>query len=348
MGRITIEKPNAGIGACIRQRSTVTCSERGAALLLVMWVGTLFSLVLTGFAFSMRVESDAARNFQDHARAMLLAESGITEAMAELVNVRQGRNPNAGGFRPIRIGPRRLGTGTYQVLITNEEGKISLNHASETVLRRLLEQSGVKDASLQETIAASILDWRDSDDVERVGGAESEFYQSGSRPYTAKNGPFARVEELLAVRGMTPEILYGNIIDRSRKQLLQRTPPENREFVAGEYLGIRPYLTTRGSGRIDYATAEVDVLFASALPADRVRVLLEAREREQSAGGSSQMTVSAVGSGSHPRIYRIESIGRVEGSPLATEIHAIVTREGTMRAPRFRVLAWEEIGSNGL
>ena len=323
-------------------------SESGVALLLVIWMSALFGLVVTGFAFSSRVETDAARNFQDQVRAKFLAEAGISQAIAELADTRPGARSSAGPFRPFRIGPKRLGVGTYDAMVTNEDGKISLNHASETVLKRLLEHSGVQDALLRESIAASILDWRDPDDVEHNGGAETGFYKNRSLSYAAKNGPFQRVEELLAVRGMTREILYGTIVDRARRDALRNAVPDSREFAAGEHLGIFPYLTTRSSGRIDYATADMEVLYASELSPQRLQELLQTREQEREQTGIGQgvrhTSGPAVGAGSSPRIYRIESIGRIDGSPLVVQIQATVAREGTMRVPRYRVLAWQERG----
>lgn len=315
-------------------------SENGMALLLVIWVGAFFSLVLTGFAFSMRVETDATKNFRDHAQALLLAEAGITQALADLANTQPSATGPTAGFRSRRIGPRRYGPGTYEVLLTNEDGKISVNHAPEPVLRRLLDQSGVRDVLLQETIAASILDWRDPDDAERPGGAESEFYRSGVRPYAAKNAPFQRVEELLSVRGVTRDIFYGNISDPQRREALKKTLPDNREFAPREYLGIRPFLTVYGSGKVDSATAEREVLLAMDVPADKIREILQAREWNSASG---QLNQSPTGVGGNPKTYRIEAIGRIDGSPIMSQIHAVVAKEGSMRAPRFRVLAWQEL-----
>lgn len=315
-------------------------SEQGLALLLVIWVGAFFSLVLTGFAFSMRVETDATRNFRDHAQAVLLAEAGITQALADLANTKPSAGGPTEGFRPRHIGPRRYGPGTYEVRLTNEDGKISVNYAPEAVLRRLLDQSGVRDVRLQETIAASILDWRDLDDVERPSGAESTFYRSGARPYAAKNAPFQRIEELLSVRGMTRDILYGNISDPHRREALQKTLPESREFAPKEYLGIRSSLTVYGAGKVDYATAEREVLLAMDVPVDKIQDMLQAREWNPASG---EFNRSPAGAGSTPRIYRVEAIGRIDGSPILSQIHAVVAKEGAPRAPRFRVVAWQEL-----
>jgi general secretion pathway protein K len=53
------------------------------------------------------------------------------------------------------------------------------------------------------------MDWKDPDDFHRVNGAESAYYQSLPNPYKAKNARFDTIEELLLVKGMTSDILYG-------------------------------------------------------------------------------------------------------------------------------------------
>ncbi len=72
-------------------------------------------------------------------------------------------------------------------------------------------------------LADAILDWLDDDDTPRTYGCESEYYQSLSPPYPAKNGPMDSLEELLLVRGVMPDLLYGE--DANRNGLLD--PNEN-------------------------------------------------------------------------------------------------------------------------
>ena len=106
----------------------------------------------------------------------------------------------------------KIGDGTYSVRITEESGKIDINKmtdASAIIFKGLLKNLGVSEEDA-DTIADSILDWRDSDDLTRLHGAESDYYQSLPNPYKAKNADFETLEELLMVKGMTPEILYGS------------------------------------------------------------------------------------------------------------------------------------------
>ena len=44
-------------------------------------------------------------------------------------------------------------------------------------------------------------------------GAEIEYYSTVG--YSCKNGPLDTIEELLQVRGMTPELLFGADLNRN-------------------------------------------------------------------------------------------------------------------------------------
>src|SRR5207249_12115122 len=86
--------------------------------------------------------------------------------------------------------------------ITDESAKLDINYASATMLMQL--------PGMTDDVAGAIVDWRDSDDTASASGAESQYYLSLSPPYTCKNAPFETVEELMLVRGVTPQLLYGD------------------------------------------------------------------------------------------------------------------------------------------
>jgi general secretion pathway protein K len=106
------------------------------------------------------------------------------------------------------------------------EGRFNLNNLIGTVsptgesqnltidqlvfLRLLLTLENEQGALLQDFAARSLLqaigDWLDSDRNPRVDGAEDLEYQSRQPPYRAANQPMVSPSELMAVRGMTPEI----------------------------------------------------------------------------------------------------------------------------------------------
>jgi hypothetical protein len=63
-------------------------------------------------------------------------------------------------------------------------------------------------------IADAILDWLDDDDEPREFGAEANTTRRWP-PYAPKNGPLETVEELLLVRGVTPQLLFGCDVNRN-------------------------------------------------------------------------------------------------------------------------------------
>ena len=67
---------------------------------------------------------------------------------------------------------------------------------------------------MTEDVADAILDWMDEDDEVRDYGAEASYYQGLSPPYRP-NGPLDTVEELLLVRGVTPQLMFGSDTNRN-------------------------------------------------------------------------------------------------------------------------------------
>src|SRR5207247_2554528 len=73
----------------------------------------------------------------------------------------------------------------------------------------------VKLPNMTPDIAAAIVDWVDADTQPRQGGAENEYYSGLTPPYRTRNGPLDSIDELLLVRGVTPQLLYGSDLNRN-------------------------------------------------------------------------------------------------------------------------------------
>jgi hypothetical protein len=69
---------------------------------------------------------------------------------------------------------------------------------------------------MTEDVADAILDWMDEDEDTRDYGAESlDYYSTLTPAYEPRNGPLQSVEELLLVRGVLPELLFGSDFNRN-------------------------------------------------------------------------------------------------------------------------------------
>jgi type II secretory pathway component PulK len=96
-------------------------------------------------------------------------------------------------------------------------------------------------------LAAAIVDWRDGDSEVTVNGAEDETYQQLNPPYRCKNADFDSLDELRLVRGMYPEILYGDdanlngVLDPNENDGDASPPLDNRDGHLDP--GILEYLT---------------------------------------------------------------------------------------------------------
>jgi type II secretory pathway component PulK len=268
-----------------------------------------------------------------------------------------------------------LGRGHYWVAVADEESKIPLNGRLtpqyDAVFRRLLSNAGVTDEKLVSTIVDSIQDWRDADNLHRLNGAEDDYYLSRPTPYRAKNGDFESIDELLLVKGMTPEILYGDIAGRQRQTALQTQLPWEREFKPGEYLGVARHLSVHSSGKVNINTASPDVMMALGLTAAETKAFLDVRAatpyRDVQAlinlltpisGGARQGFAVVPGGQSGPaspqqiqgtlreladvrsRNFAVESAARMTGSRLTTRVVAILRNDGMQGRPKLSIKLW--------
>ena len=189
--------------------------DDGIALLMVLWILTILSVIILTFSYMARTETLSTISFKENLEEKFLAEAGIERGVAELFYRNYYRDQQI-EFEGTEIWKTdgtvyvaQLGSGSYTVSIVDDSGKVDINEASDVLLRNLFLNAGIEEGEA-EIIVDSILDWRDEDDLHRLNGAENGYYQSLPNPYQAKNDNFDTLEELILVRGMTYEILYGD------------------------------------------------------------------------------------------------------------------------------------------
>ena len=254
-------------------RSRASSAERfpdngGVAIVIVLWVVLVLSLLISGFAFTMHVETQVASYARKELKAEMLARSGVEVARMQLIL--GALSPTNSGFDALNQDwstnellyvDHELGDGIFNVKVTDEESKIPINRATDVQLKRLFGLLGADPAD-GDVITDSILDWIDTDDLTRLNGAESDYYQSLSPPYRAKNAPLDRVEELLLIRGVTPELYQG-------------TPATDTDPARP---GLAEVFTTMSSGSINVNTASAIVLQALGLDEAQVQAVLSRRD----------------------------------------------------------------------
>jgi len=222
-------------------------------------------LVIVGeFSRTMKTELNITRNFKEEEEAYQLAVAGFEQAKMEILSVSynpyvyldddgavtfystEGTSGDDDDDEKLVFNREvQLGSGRFKYSITDEKGKLNINIASVNQLRDIIRDTGVESTEA-DIVVDSIIDWRDANDLIMVNGAEEDYYRSLPEPYSSKDSRFDAVEELLLVRGVTPEIYYGSIAVGGEK----------------EDQGIKDYLTVWGSNEINLSTSYFKVLEA--------------------------------------------------------------------------------------
>ncbi|HEX7802071.1 MAG TPA: general secretion pathway protein GspK [Pseudoxanthomonas sp.] len=276
--------------------------ERGAALLLVLWLIALLTALIGAFALTARVEALQGRILSGGARAQELARAGVEYSLVRLADTEPTTRwlPDGRNYRWSYAG------GEVELQIVDETGKVDLNQAGQPLLAALMQTQGV-DQEQAGRIASAIVDWRDADPLTQVGGgAEDPDYAAAGRPYGAKDGPFETVAEVEQVLGMTPEL----------------------------FARLEPYLTLySGRGEPDPTYAQAPVLTAMGLDA---ATYLTQRKSPVPGAGAAQL----VGGGSGT--YSIDSRARLDDGRVAVLRTVVRAGSGSVPGSAYTALRWQE------
>jgi type II secretory pathway component PulK len=231
----------------------------GYVLFAVLVVVVVLSLVAYQYQDAMASEYTAAARAQEAAQARANAIAGIhyaaghaadpnsagqdltsndslfaAQPVGSAADVRGGNRFSLFHFVTTAEGAveRRAGLGDESAKL-NINALIALDPVGNT-----LHDALMKLPNMTEDIADAIVDWVDADSTPRPAGLED--YTGQANPIKCKNGPINSLEELLLVRGVTPDLLFGT--DRNRNGV-----QDGDESSLGTFtLGWSQYLTCYG------------------------------------------------------------------------------------------------------
>ena len=202
--------------------------DHAAALVLVLWMVVILSLLVMGLALTMQVETKIASYNRQAFKCDVLARAGVELARQQLMeDIDPLQDLGADAFKekwctnPDLYENFEFGGGTINVKVIPEDGKLNINTLSQSpdALRYLFESLQVPPSDI-DVLVDSIDDWVDFDSLPRINGAEDDYYSKLDVPYRAKNGPIDRLEELLLVQGMTPDLFYGRTSGKPLRDVL--------------------------------------------------------------------------------------------------------------------------------
>jgi len=305
--------------------------ERGFALLAVILVLALLSVVVTEFAFSVRLETSMVRAYRDGILGRNLAEAGVQQAIREILTDSNVQGLDDGGqvvFYTLPPGGTEaqrlpsltrehvpLGAGEFSYRILDEESRLNINSGQTARTQRLLQAMGI-DKNERDTITDSIEDWRDANDTARPAGAESEDYLKLPVPYRARNANIQDIAELLQIKGITPEIYHGT----------------------AERPGLASIVTAWGPSTLNLNTASAPALAAMGFSDAEISAVMQSRKSAPYAAvpsqfGGRRMTTAST-------TFRIEADGLVAGEPRARIVAIVQKSTSTGSGNTATILSW--------
>ncbi len=260
MTRRSMAMPN-GQTSARETRRRVRSARKGMVLILVLVVVAALSLGALAFSELMVNRHEAIHVAGRQVQARLLAESGLeavklllaeqpdvlssdgswhqSESWFHGILVIDDGTPTGRGRFSI-VAPADELQGDLRFGLECESGKLNLNTLLDddpgaTEARKRL--MGLP--NMTEDLADAILDWIDEDDDARDFGAEAQYYEMLDSPYLPANRPLRRIEELLHVRGVTRELLFGADANQNGRIDMNETG----QFIGSDERGWVAYLT---------------------------------------------------------------------------------------------------------
>jgi hypothetical protein len=292
---------------------------------VVLWILMIIALIVSIFAFEMQLESKMITLQRARFKADQLALAGVELAKAMLLYKEDDETKGPTGERlihedsylneaakiadgvPVHIN-ETFGDGTVRLNIDFEKGRRLVKTLEPLEWKEIFDQAGIPNTDW-DSLLDCLEDWQDEGDEHRLNGAESDdpFYKK--RGYECKNAPVDTVDELLLIKGWTPEILYG-------------TPPD--EEVDTPITGIAKMLTTWGDDKtVNPNSAIREVLNSLKISDADIDAIIEARlgsdgEKDTADDGITEADIASLGLDAGifsvtPDYVTITSIGEVGG-----------------------------------
>lgn len=271
---------------------------KGSILLIALWSLFLLTTFAVYLGYGTRQKLSLVQRLNERDKLRFIAEAGAKQAIVQVKKeplksydtLSDAWSNDAGAFRDIGVGDGIFNvsynytddlTGLSEVRfgLCDEERKININKARLNEMQRLFQIVLNFSETEAMELAASIIDWRDTDSELSIplGSAEGSYYRSEQHPYEAKDQNFEVLEELLLVKGMTEDI----------------------------FLKLKDYITIYGNGQININTASKAVLIALGLSEGMADMVLSFRAGEDKMQGTSDDNFFDMASNIVPKLSQV-------------------------------------------
>jgi type II secretory pathway component PulK len=263
--------------------------KKGLVLVAVLWIVVLLTVIVATVGRSSMLDTRVRLLRTEELRCKWACRAGIEKAVA-LLNEDTRESDHLlelWSYNDTDFNNVSLEGCWYNVRVTDEAGKLNINTATKEQLMGL--------PYMEEYIADAIIDWRDKDDTPSGLGVEGGYYENLPFRYTIRNGPFRTIRELLLVRDVTEQLLYGEDtnfngkLDYNEQDGDESPPPDDRDDELDKgwisFLTCYSYsknVDAEGNARININQADENQLQQSlGLSSSVARAIVQRRSNSQ-------------------------------------------------------------------
>jgi general secretion pathway protein K len=328
-------------------------TNKGVALLMVLWVLMLLTVIVSEFCYSMRTRVNITRNFKESTQAYYIAVAGFHRTVVEIIKqVNTPRTIETVDYDieedeeeiewriNTDIPAAVFGNGEYKVRIDNDSGKVNINQADKGLLRLMLNGFAL-DEQEKDVVVDSILDWKDADSNHRINGAEDNYYQSLPDPYKCRNADFESVEELLLVKGVTPDIFYGGLDQMTTVipadkaiTIKKRSRNKGTDYNKLNINGISPQLWRAFPGMTDDLVTQI-------VEYRKTKDFQSINELQQIVGPDVYASIYRYLTLNQSPYFTIRSVGTIRDSRIFEGVEAIIRMDNRIKK-KYQVIQWKD------
>lgn len=202
-------------------------NSSGYVLIIILIITTLLVSIASQFIVVAQTNIGYGQKLKNRLKAGYLAKSGIQLCQFILYADLKGLGAEMITGKPtdknidsyndvwaINVPELPIEDGSLKLEIIDENSKINLSVLANEFTDRTkfysFTQNFLMNMGLSLDIADTIHDWVDIDEQKMPYGAEgADYYLTLTPPYASKNSAMDSIDELLLLKGMTPEIYYG-------------------------------------------------------------------------------------------------------------------------------------------
>jgi type II secretory pathway component PulK len=238
-------------------------------------------MILAGAAATQHVAMRAQWNRMEERRARIAAQAGIQRAITELAAAADPAAQTATATGAVTLSDEwatlgqngnedfRIGSSSFRLEIVDASSLVNINTAAQEQLERL---------PLTPEQVDTLLDWREADRSPRSDGAKDEYYNSLENPYNAKLGRLNTVDELLLIKGFTPDVLWEpqeNVTGVTLVQGAQEDQPVLIDLITVD--SASQPVSASGQPRLNANTVTVQQMVARQIPANIATAIFQRR-----------------------------------------------------------------------